>query len=63
MFADITIFDPATVQDKATYNDPLRYSVGVKYVFVNGKPVVFDNKITDERPGRTLRGPGYKHQP
>jgi len=59
MFADITIFDPATVQDKATYNEPLHYSTGVKYVFVNGKPVVSDGKITDERPGRALRGPGY----
>jgi dihydroorotase/N-acyl-D-amino-acid deacylase len=60
MFADITVFDPATIQDLATYNDPLKYSVGVKYVFVNGKPVVFDGKITDERPGRALRGPGYR---
>jgi dihydroorotase/N-acyl-D-amino-acid deacylase len=61
MFADITIFDPATVKDIATYNDPLHYSVGVKDVFVNGKPVVLDSKITQERPGRALRGPGYKH--
>jgi len=60
MFADITIFDPANVQDHATYNDPLHYSTGVKYVFVNGKAVVFDGKITDERSGRALRGPGYK---
>jgi dihydroorotase/N-acyl-D-amino-acid deacylase len=60
MMADITVFDPATIQDAATYNDPLRYSVGVKYVLVNGKPVVFDGKITDKRPGRALRGPGYK---
>lgn len=60
MMADITIFDPATIQDIATYQDPLRYSVGVKYVFVNGRPVVLDGKITDERPGRALRGPGYK---
>jgi len=59
MFADITIFDARTVQDKATYNDPLHYSTGVKYVFVNGKPVVLDSKITDQRPGRALRGPGY----
>lgn len=62
MMADITVFDPATIQDKATYNDPLRYSVGVKYVFVNGRPVVLDGKITDERPGRPLRGPGYHEQ-
>jgi N-acyl-D-aspartate/D-glutamate deacylase len=60
MMADITVFDPATVQDVATFNDPLRYSVGVKYVFVNGRPVVLDGKITEERPGRALRGPAYK---
>ena len=60
MMADITVFDPATIQDVATYNDPLKYSVGVKYVFVNGRSVVFHGKITDERPGRALRGPGYK---
>lgn len=60
MFADIVIFDPATIQDAATYNDPLHYSIGVKDVFVNGIPVVLDGKITDERPGRALRGPGYK---
>ena len=61
MMADITVFDPATIADVATYNDPLRYSVGVKYVFVNGKAVVFEGKITNERPGRALLGPGYQH--
>lgn len=60
IFADITVFDPATIQDLATYNEPLKYSVGVKYVFVNGRAVVFDGKITDERPGRALRGPAYR---
>src|SRR5262249_35640662 len=59
MMADITIFDPATIQDRATYNDPLHYSTGVKHVFVNGRLVVLDGKITDERPGHALRGPGY----
>ncbi len=59
MMADITAFDPGTVQDRATYNDPLRYSAGVKYVFVNGRPVIMEGKITSERPGRSLRGPGY----
>lgn len=59
MMADVTLFDPSAIQDVATYNDPLRYSVGVKSVFVNGKPVVLDGKITGERPGRSLRGPGY----
>lgn len=60
MFADIVIFDPETIRDTATYNDPLHYSTGINAVFVNGKPVVLDGKITDERPGRALRGPAYK---
>ena len=60
MMADIVVFDPETIRDVATYNDSLRDSVGVKDVFVNGRPVVFDGKITQERPGRALRGPGYK---
>jgi dihydroorotase/N-acyl-D-amino-acid deacylase len=60
MMADVTVFDPSTIQDVATYNDPLHYSRGVKYVFVNGRPVISNGKITDERPGRALRGSGYK---
>jgi N-acyl-D-aspartate/D-glutamate deacylase len=60
MMADIALFDPAAIQDLSTYQDPLRYSVRVKDVFVNGRPVVLDGKITEERPGRALRGPGYK---
>ncbi len=60
MMADLVVFDPATIQDRATYNDPLRYSAGIVDVFVNGKPVVFEGKITSERPGRALRGPGYR---
>jgi dihydroorotase/N-acyl-D-amino-acid deacylase len=60
MMADIVVFDSAAVRDLATYDQPLHYSVGIKYVFVNGRPVVFDGKITDERPGRALRGPGYR---
>ncbi|MBV9343165.1 MAG: D-aminoacylase [Acidobacteria bacterium] len=59
MAADITVFDPATIRDVATYNEPLHYSTGVKYVFVNGRPVVLDGRITSERPGHGLRGPGY----
>jgi dihydroorotase/N-acyl-D-amino-acid deacylase len=61
MMADITLFDPSAIQDRATYNDPLHYSLGVRDVFVNGRPVVLDGKITGERPGRGLRGPGYHH--
>ena len=59
MFADVTLFDPDTIKDVATYNDPLHYSHGVRFVFVNGCPVIWEGKITEERPGRALRGPGY----
>jgi dihydroorotase/N-acyl-D-amino-acid deacylase len=60
MKADIVVFDPATIADRATYEDPQHYSVGVDTVFVNGRPVVAGGKITSERPGRALRGPGYR---
>ena len=60
MAADITVFDPATIRDVATFADPNHYAVGVKHVFVNGQVVVKDGGITDARPGRPLRGPGYR---
>jgi dihydroorotase/N-acyl-D-amino-acid deacylase len=60
MMADITIFDPETIRDVATFEDPNHYSVGIRHVFVNGKRVVADGKITAERPGRPLHGPGYR---
>ncbi len=53
-WADITIFDPATIADKSTYENPHQYSVGVSYVLVNGKVVLEDGKLTAERPGRLL---------
>ncbi len=58
--ADITIFDPATIRDVSTFEDPNHYSVGVRYVLVNGRAVIEEGKITAERPGRILRGPGYR---
>jgi N-acyl-D-amino-acid deacylase len=60
MMADVTIFDPATIHDVATFDNPNHYSVGIRWVFVNGRAVVADGKITNQRPGRPLRGPGYK---
>jgi dihydroorotase/N-acyl-D-amino-acid deacylase len=63
MIADITVFDPDTIKDVATYSDSLHNSVGVKFVFVNGRPVVWDSAITTERPGRALRGPAYHPAP
>ena len=56
------IFDPATIRDVSTFDDPKHYAVGVKHVFVNGRRVVADGAITNERPGRPLRGPGV-HTP
>jgi N-acyl-D-aspartate/D-glutamate deacylase len=63
MFADLVLFDPATVQDKATFEDPNHYSTGIRHVFVNGRPVVADGAITSERPGRPLYGPGRTSKP
>lgn len=59
MFADITIFDPETIIDVATYEEPHQVSRGVQHVLVNGVPVVRDARVTGALPGRALRGPGY----
>jgi dihydroorotase/N-acyl-D-amino-acid deacylase len=59
-FADITIFDPATIIDKATYQEPTQLSQGVKYVLVNGQLEFEDGKLTGVTAGRPLRGPGYR---
>jgi len=59
MFADITVFDPRTVSDRATFEQPHQPSVGIEYVFVNGQAVLRHGTMTDARPGRGLRGPGY----
>jgi len=60
MAADIVVFDPATVRERSTYADPNHYSDGIPYVLVNGRLVVDAGKITTARPGRILRGPGFK---
>lgn len=60
MAADLVAFDPETVDSRATYADPLHYSAGIPYVAVNGALVVDGGAITAARPGRALRGPGYK---
>jgi len=60
MKADITIFNPATVRDVSTFVDPTHYSQGIEHVLVNGKAVVSGGKITSERPGEPVRGPGYR---
>jgi len=54
-FADITVFDPATISDKGTFTQPHQYPVGIDWVIVNGTPVVADGKFTEARPGRVLK--------
>lgn len=60
MFADVVVFDPATIADRATYENPKQLSVGVRDVWVNGVQVLRDGKHTGTTPGRALRGPGYR---
>jgi len=59
MWADIVIFDPSTVHDRATFENPNQLSEGMDYVLVNGVPVVDQGKMTGKLPGKVLRGPGY----
>ncbi|MDH5344426.1 MAG: amidohydrolase family protein, partial [Gammaproteobacteria bacterium] len=56
-FADVTVFDPDTVQDHATYTDPHRYPTGIEHVLVNGRFVIRAGALTGERPGTWIRGP------
>ncbi len=60
MWADIVVFDPATIRDLATYDNPNQLSQGMQYVLVNGKLVIDGGAMTGQLPGRVLRGPGYK---
>jgi len=58
MFADVVVFDPATISDRATFEKPHQYAIGVKHVFVNGAQVIKDGEHTGAKPGRALWGPG-----
>src|SRR6266478_5395720 len=58
MFADVVVFDPATIADHATFEKPHQYATGVKHVFVNGVQVIKDGEHTGTKPGRALWGPG-----
>ena len=59
-YADIVIFDPATIIDHATFQEPHQYATGMIHVFVNGTQVLKDGKHTGAKPGRVVRGPGWK---
>jgi N-acyl-D-amino-acid deacylase len=58
MFADVVVFDPATIADTATFEKPHQYAVGMRHVFVNGVQVLKDGEHTGAKPGRALRGVG-----
>jgi dihydroorotase/N-acyl-D-amino-acid deacylase len=60
LFADIAVFDPATIGDRSTFEQPHQPSVGVRMVFVNGTMVVRDGRHTGAKPGQVLRGPGAR---
>ena len=60
MWADVVIFDPATITDVATFENPNQLSVGMEYVLVNGVPVIEQGRMTGALPGRVLRGAGYE---
>jgi N-acyl-D-amino-acid deacylase len=59
-FADVVAFDPATIADKATFEQPHQYAVGMRHVLVNGVPVLRDGEHTGATPGRALKGPGAR---
>jgi N-acyl-D-amino-acid deacylase len=59
MWADVVVFDPEKISDKATFEEPNQLSIGMDYVLVNGVPVIEDGKMTGKLPGKVLRGAGY----
>jgi N-acyl-D-amino-acid deacylase len=59
-FADVVVFDPMSIQDHATFEKPQQYATGVVHVFVNGVQVLRDGEHTGAKPGRVVRGPGWK---
>lgn len=58
-YADVVVFDPATIQDHATFEKPHQYATGMLHVFVNGTQVLKDGEHTGAKPGRFIKGPGY----
>ena len=58
-YADIVVFDPGAINDRATYDKPMQYAIGVGDVFVNGVQVLRDGEHTGATPGQVVRGPGW----
>jgi N-acyl-D-amino-acid deacylase len=62
MWADVVVFDPDSVRDRATFASPNQLSVGMRWVLVNGIPVIADGEATGALPGQVIRGPGYRRE-
>lgn len=60
MWADVVVFNPDSVRDVATFENPNQLSIGMQFVLVNGVPVIADGKMTDALPGKVVRGAGYR---
>jgi N-acyl-D-amino-acid deacylase len=60
LWADLVVFDPATIADRSTFSEPNLLAAGMRWVLVNGVPVIADGKMTGAKPGQVLRGPGYR---
>jgi len=60
MWADVVIFDPDSIRDVATFDNPNQLAIGMSYVFVNGVPVIAEGKMTTALPGKVVRGAGYR---
>jgi N-acyl-D-amino-acid deacylase len=60
LWADVVVFDPASIADRSTFAEPNQLAVGMRWVLVNGVPVIAEGKMTGARPGQVLRGPGYR---
>jgi N-acyl-D-amino-acid deacylase len=60
MWADVVVFDPDSIRDVATFENPNQLSIGMQYVLVNGVPVIADGKMTNALPGKVVRGAGYR---